>query len=782
MGILFVAITFVVGGCDESMPPAPDAGRDASVRPDGGPLPPDVCGPTSGPAVIASSAGEWRGDLILPGARAVHDLAHGLDGSVYVGGRFDHVSGAPHRNVARLTPDGRWEALGSGLERRVSALAVSPAGTVYAATGLDPRAWSMATPSERDFATARVHRFEGGAWTTLGTIEGGAIFGLAADGDERVYVVGDFAAIEGVSASHFAILEGTRWREGRALGAPAVAVFADSDGACFAGLIGGDEGTSTVECGQGGAFTPLPLPADFRRRPAPAGFGLFAVAPPIVAIARDAEGRVVIGGNFEHEGFAEGFGSLSRYTGAAWEPLGGGVGYDPARDRQDWGVVADLALDAGGALWIAGDFARAGVASSPLVHGLARLTGAGWEDVPSARLDVAGLSDSFRVGIGRFDHLAASPLGMMVSGGFSRIEGVATRQIALYTMGWQPVPSSATGTLGLDGEVLAIALRGGCGPYVGGAFQSDGTGRALRRVARWDGDGWQPVGDGVEGTVRALAIAPDGALVAVALPELTGSAFGEIVLRQRGNRFDEIGRVEGHGGARPGEGAGEILAMTVARDGRVYVGGSFASIGGVAANNVAVFDGERWQALGEGIAGWVHDLAVTPEGSVVAVGRFERADGAHVVVYDGERWSALGSLRTLPLSSVAVWRDQVVVSAYLDGRIGEGGSLVARFDGTAWHDLGSEDLMRVEGGPTRLVAAGDALVLVGQLPLYPEVSVTAKIAVWHGERWVPLDRSGADIGYAAALSSEGVWLGGSFAVAGAVPADQIAFFQFEAPE
>ncbi|MDQ3034377.1 MAG: Rax2 family protein, partial [Myxococcota bacterium] len=335
--------------------------------------------------------------------------------------------------------------------------------------------------------------------------------------------------------------------------------------------------------------------------------------------------------------------------------------------------------------------------------------------------------------------------------------------------------------LGLDREVHAIAARGGCGPYVAGGFVSDGTGRELQHVARWTGEAWERVGDAAF-DVRQLEIATTGELFAAGFAsEFAGSAFGDTVWRLRGGAFEEIGRAMGVPSDRT-SGDGEVLGMAAGPDGRVYVTGSFVTIGGVAARNVAVFDGEGWQALGEGVDGWIEDVAVLPDGRPVVVGRIgtDSADvGTHVAIFEDGEWRPLGDLRSLPLSGIAIWRGEVVVVAHLDGRVGAGESLVARYDGTAWHDLGTSDFITVSGGRTKLVASGDTLLLVGQLPLFEDLIRSAKLAVWHGDHWIPFEESTADFGFAAAVTSTGIWLGGRFSTISATPADQIAFFELE---
>jgi hypothetical protein len=88
---------------------------------------------------------------------------------------------------------------------------------------------------------------------------------------------------------------------------------------------------------------------------------------------------------------------------------------------------------------------------------------------------------------------------------------------------------------------------------------------------------------------------------------------------------------------------GAIIALTRFR-GDLIAGGSFRHIGGVAAQNVARWDGGAWRALGEGISGTVYDLAVHGDSLVVA-GSFVYAGAGilanGIAVWDGAAWSPL---------------------------------------------------------------------------------------------------------------------------------------------
>src|SRR6185295_12779812 len=65
---------------------------------------------------------------------------------------------------------------------------------------------------------------------------------------------------------------------------------------------------------------------------------------------------------------------------------------------------------------------------------------------------------------------------------------------------------------GTNGEVLCSTLfddGSGLKLYVGGRFTTAG-GTASPHIARWDGNLWSPVGQGISDQVRALAVFNDG--------------------------------------------------------------------------------------------------------------------------------------------------------------------------------------------------------------------------------------------------------------------------------
>ena len=136
------------------------------------------------------------------------------------------------------------------------------------------------------------------------------------------------------------------------------------------------------------------------------------------------------------------------------------------------------------------------------------------------------------------------------------------------------------------------------------------------------------------------------------------------ILRWDGQAWRDVG------GGLPNGGLGHVTDMVVYQD-ELYVGGIFTTATGSPGNNIARWNGQSWDGLGGGIGtgieGWdgVSDLFVF-EGYLWVVGVFEYAGGIpaqHLAKWDGEKWCSLGSRFDNGLSRLGSYRDTL----YLGG-------------------------------------------------------------------------------------------------------------------
>lgn len=300
---------------------------------------------------------------------------------------------------------------------------------------------------------------------------------------------------------------------------------------------------------------------------------------------------------------------------------------------------------------------------------------------------------------------------------------------------------------GADDTVFAARLWDPDGPgpelervVIGGQFQAVGSVRAVGIAMRDPTTGgWQPIGAGLQGVVSALAVLPNGDLVAGGDFLLSGASVVSRVARWDGTAWRPLGSGL----------SGPCFALLAMPDGSVVVGGKFTHAGGVVCNGVARWDGAAWTSFLLGYAGSangeIRSLARLPNGQLVAAGVMPVASGVtvgNVAVWNGVYWEPLPSSGVAPGLGAPVNAMHVASdgSLYVVGDfVGTAGSpstqlgRVARWNGS-WQALGP-GINAATFGITE-TASGDILV-VGRFS--SSGSTTAQgIARWNGSAWSPV--------------------------------------------
>jgi len=205
-------------------------------------------------------------------------------------------------------------------------------------------------------------------------------------------------------------------------------------------------------------------------------------------------GELYVGGDFTMAGGAPAR-NIAKWDGAAWSAVGmpvDGVNR-PVRCMTVWDDGS------GEALYVGGQFSTAGGSSA---NGVAKWDGSEWSRLrgamngPTPRVNALAVYDDMLYAGGQFD----------------TVDGDDVNNIAR----WDGSRWSAVGddeAEGTDGMVNALAvfedLVGDPSLYAGGEFTEAGGAEAFG-IARWDGEHWGDVDNGVVGTVNALATFDDG--------------------------------------------------------------------------------------------------------------------------------------------------------------------------------------------------------------------------------------------------------------------------------
>jgi hypothetical protein len=217
----------------------------------------------------------------------------------------------------------------------------------------------------------------------------------------------------------------------------------------------------------------------------------------------------------------------------------------------------------------------------------------------------------------------------------------------------------------------------------------------------------------------------------------------------------------------------------------LYIGGIFASVGGINATNLSRWDGTSWHEIGGGVGGRPFATVATlllRNDDLFVGGSFSQAGSipaSNIAKWDGTNWSSLGTGANGSVLTFAALGPYV----YIGGNFGSAGGVntpnIARWDGTNWWPLGSG----IRGaGVYTLLAANGYVYAGGNFTNAGSTSAT-NIARWDGATWSNLgngvrtmNNGGVENGAVRSLAVVGQYLyvGGTFKLAGNINATNIA--------
>ena len=470
---------------------------------------------------------------------------------------------------------------------------------------------------------------------------------------------------------------------------------------------------------------------------------------------------------------------IAKWSGTAWEPLGGGLGGQ---------VLALQVFDDGSGpkLYAGGDFSN---------H-VARWDGSSWSSVGAGFNNPV---DAFAV----FDDGRAGP--RLYAGGHFLFSGAKqVRRIAVWDgTGWSAVGAGLGGGNPQTASVRTFAIHddgSGRGPalYAGGEFVAAG-GAMVSRVARWDGTIWSELGSGANGVVKDLAVFDDGTgdgprLYAFGDFTLAGGSPAESAAVWDGSDWSSLAE-----GVDFGPRVAEVFDSGDGRGAGLIVGGHFDKAGGLSVGHIARWDASGWSPLSKGLDGAALAFTEFDDGNgagpgLYVGGQFTGVDGVvanGIARWDGSQWSPLAGGMSAPAFSgffpfvraLAVFDDGRGPALYAGGEFKEAGGLlvnrIARWDGATWSALGTgmNDEVTVLVAADSNVQGGAALYAAGTFTTAGGVSAFS-LARWDGQSWSSIGDAN-DLILALAIHDDGggggpaLYAGGQFAFLG-VPAKGIA--------
>ncbi|MDR3642428.1 MAG: hypothetical protein P4L74_02255 [Candidatus Doudnabacteria bacterium] len=195
-------------------------------------------------------------------------------------------------------------------------------------------------------------------------------------------------------------------------------------------------------------------------------------------------------------------------------------------------------------------------------------------------------------------------------------------------------------------------------------------------------------------------------------------------------------------------GSGNIAAMAE-YNGNLIVAGQFTSIGGVAANDIAQWNGTSWSALGKGVgslvsgsvnalAGGILSLAVY-NGNLVAGGYFTNAGGIavnNISQWNGTSWSALGSGVNVQIISMVVYNNNLIAAGLLSTAGGIAVNNIAQWNGTSWSSTGLGSINgNVPHSISALTVYNNNLIAAAYFLNATGPASSSNILQWDGTSW-----------------------------------------------
>jgi hypothetical protein len=316
-----------------------------------------------------SPSGVWAALSTGASTNDVLALARGLDGKIYIGGRFAQLGAVANTaGIGYWDPaDSAFHAMGTGVTTgtvSVTAIAVAPDGTVTVGGDFS----TMGGVAN----TLRLAKWSGSAWSALATGVNGQVRALAFGPTGLLYLGGAFTNAGGVAAADSI----ASWN-----GAAFAALGTGSVGAVNALVV---DATGTLYAG--GVFTAMGgvVGADIVARWDGTWHvvgGAWAGGGPTAAysLAAGANGTIYVGGDFTTAGGTAAT-RMAAWNGTAWSAMGTGMN----------GVVYSLDVRGDGAILAGGAFTTVSGITYP--DGLAVWTGSVWTPMD---VDLPGVATVF---------------------------------------------------------------------------------------------------------------------------------------------------------------------------------------------------------------------------------------------------------------------------------------------------------------------------------------------------------------------------------------------------
>lgn len=319
----------------------------------------------------SSAMGQWQAMGTGANVGPVSAIVEMPDGSIIVGGNFAQMGGVANTAYISRWNGSAWSALGTGTNGQVYALSLAPNGDLYVG-GAFTGAGGVAN-------TTHIAKWNGSVWSPLGTGMDGTVRSLLFADYGTMYTGGLFTTAGGVTAKGIAQWDGSVWTSvgdgtlaGFAAGVYSLAMWPGTYlyvGGSFTAI----GGVTAANIARFSLLTSTWLPLDTGTNGA-----VF-----VLTFGRDVS--LYVGGAFTSAGGVPAY-HIARWNGSFWYSLGYGSGNGVSGTAGP--QVLSMAFDTNNDLYVGGTFLTAG--GVPIVDSSAIWNGSYWSPLD---VDLPGTPD-----------------------------------------------------------------------------------------------------------------------------------------------------------------------------------------------------------------------------------------------------------------------------------------------------------------------------------------------------------------------------------------------------
>ena len=325
----------------------------------------------------------------------------------------------------------------------------------------------------------------------------------------------------------------------------------------------------------------------------------------------------------------------------------------------------------------------------------------------------------------------------------------------LFAQYWSPVSSGMS-----PGGVYAMAANNNT-IYAAGQFDSAGQ-TAVYNIAKWDGQNWSGLNNGIPGTIYTMAFFNSELFVAGILD----TSVVHHIRKWNGSNWMNVGG-----------GLNNSVHSLCVYNGELYAGGYFVLAGGDSAYHIAKWNGTSWSPVGSGTNGPVVAMIVYNNELFVG-GDFSEAGGQpalNIARWNGSTWSAIGNGMDNTVTAFAADQNNLFAGGWFTLADTVAAFQVARWDGIRWNALGSGLWGGYMGWGVQTLAIHNGKLYAGGEFEYAGSVPVSNIACWNGTEWSGLGTGTDHFTYSIISADSILYVGGIFsAVNQNITANRIA--------